>query len=102
MKPQKSTFKAYAQQNNFLPIKHYAGGGKSGRFLGGLPILQRYRVASFGDILNEHHVVETSPKRRASNKSKGLNVKLLLTPAPIRIYEELSDRRQVLCTQNYH
>jgi hypothetical protein len=34
LKPQKSIFKAYAQQNTFLPIKHYTDDGKSGRFLG--------------------------------------------------------------------
>ena len=70
MKPQKSTFKAYAQQNNFLPIKHYTGGGKSGRFLGGLPILQRYRVAFWGNIINEWHVVKTPKKGAQVTKAK--------------------------------
>ena len=70
MKPQKSTFKAYAQQNNFLPIKHYTDGGKSGRFFGGLPILQPYRVAFLGNIINERHVVETPKKGAQVTKTK--------------------------------
>ena len=40
------------------------------------------RFAPFLNIINEWHVVETSKKIRASNKTKGMNGKPLLTIAP--------------------
>ncbi len=40
------------------------------------------QFAPFINIINEYHVLETSKKIRASNKSKGMNGKPLLTHAP--------------------
>lgn len=72
MKPQKSTFKAYAQQNNFLPIKHYTDGGKSGRFFGGSAYPATIQVCFLGGTLSMNGMLSKCQKKGAQvTKTKG-------------------------------